>query len=316
MWNLSYTACSFVVKEKFKREKNKNLNDEFVKRGEEGTKYENVLKVFAEYCHAHNGLEDKEDEKRLYRVNLVDEGSHEDVNYALIEIESGRYGFKSKITDKDTQVVAYNQKETDAPLMNFYLTIIVPKDPEEKNKVYKGFFFFQNYGQYGVKTETVAGLKRFFSEEFNLTLWVGNISPEIFVETVLKSENIRRVCFIKNNISSDSVDSIPFSYGREQRIIEHIKFSKHFMDKLKGYLSGASKVFEFESKDYDDVKVSVTTGGRERTIGLNNIQSVSIIESLPDDLKDAEGDIDTSRLVNIVCVQTKEYMKRVVYCWQ
>lgn len=316
MWNLSYTACSFVVKERFKREKNKNLNDEFVKKDEGDQKLENVLKVFAEYCYTHKKLQDKEDEKRLYRVNLVEEGSNEDVNYALIEIESGRYGYKSKITDKDTQEVAYNQKETDAPLMNFYLTVIVPKDPAEDNKVYKGFMFFQNYGQYGVKTETVDGLKKFFSEVFNLTLWVGNISPEIFVETVLKSENIRQICFIKNNISTDSADSLPFSYGREQRIIERIKFSKLFMEKLKGYLSGSNKVFEFESKDYDDVKVKINTGGRDRTIGLNNIQNVSIIESLPDDLKDREGDIDKNRLVNIVCVQTKEYMRRVVYCRQ
>lgn len=316
MWNLSYTACSFVVKERFKREKNKNLNDEFVKNDEKGQIFENVLKIFAEYCHTHRNLEDKEDEKRLYRVNLVEEGSHENMNYALIEIESGKYGFKSKITDKNTQEVAYNQKETDAPLMNFYLTVIVPKDSGEKHKVYKGFMFFQNYGQYGVKTETVIGLKKFFSEVFNLTLWVGNISPEIFVETVLKSENIKQIRFIKNNISTDSADSLPFSYGREQRIIERIRFSKSFMDKLKGYLSGANKVFEFENKDYDDVKVNINMGGRERIIGLNNIQNVSIIESLPDDLKDSEGDVDKGRLVNIVCVQTKEYMKRVVYCWQ
>lgn len=316
MWNLSYTACSFVVKERYKKEKNKNLNDKFIKYDETEMELENVLKVFVEYCHSHRNFEDKEDEKRLYRVNLVEEGSHDDVDYALIEIESGRYGIKSKITDKDTQKVAYNQKETDAPLMNFYLTVIVPRDQGETNKVYKGFMFFQNYGQYGVKTETVDGLKRFFSDYFNLTLWVGNISPEIFVETVLRSEKIRQIRFIKNNVSIDSADNIAFSYGREQRIIERIRFSRVFMEKLKGYLSGASKVFEFESKDYDDVKVKVETGGRVRTIGLNNIQNVSIIESLPDDLKNTEGDIDANRLVNIVCLQAKEYMKRVVYCWQ
>lgn len=316
MWNLSYTACSFVLKERFKKEKRVNLNDKFVKCDESGMEFENVLKVFAEYCRTHKDLEDKEDEKRLYKVNLVEEGALENVNYALIEIESGRYGIKSKITDKNTQKVAYNQKETDAPLMNFYLTVIVPKDPGQNNKVYKGFMFFQNYGQYGVKTETMYGLRNFFADIFGLTLWVGNISPEIFVETVLKSENIRKIRFIRNRVSIDSADNLAFSYGREQRMIERVNLSKNFMDRLKGYLSGASRVFEFENKDYDDVKVIVDTGGRIRTIGLNNIENVSIIESLPDDLKNSEGDIDTSRLVNIVCSQTNEYMKRVVYCWQ
>ena len=53
-------------------------------------------------------------------------------------------------------------------------------------------------------------------------------------------------------------------------------------------------------------------GGRDRIIGLNNIENVSIIESLPDDLKDADGDINTQRLVSIVSAQAKEYMKRVI----
>lgn len=51
-----------------------------------------------------------------------------------------------------------------------------------------------------------------------------------------------------------------------------------------------------------------------RTIGLNNIENISVIESLPDDLKNIDGDIDTSRLVEIVCKQTEEYMKKVIYC--
>ena len=53
-------------------------------------------------------------------------------------------------------------------------------------------------------------------------------------------------------------------------------------------------------------------GGRDRIIGLNNIENVSIIESLPDDLKNADGDINTQRLVIIVSTQAKEYMKRVI----
>ena len=51
---------------------------------------------------------------------------------------------------------------------------------------------------------------------------------------------------------------------------------------------------------------------RDRIIGLNNIEIVSIIESLPDDLKKADGDINTQRLVSIVSTQAKEYMKRVI----
>lgn len=86
------------------------------------------------------------------------------------------------------------------------------------------------------------------------------------------------------------------------------------MSRLKGYLAGSNRIFEFENKEYDDVKICAEVGGRPRTIGLNNIENVSVIESLPDDLKDINGDIDTSRLIEIVCKQTEEYMRKVVYC--
>jgi hypothetical protein len=244
-------------------------------------------------------------------MDIIAQGSDEKFNHLLMEIESGRYGYKSNITDKETQKVAYQQKETDAPLMKFYLTILVPKIIENA-KVFKGFMFFQNYGQYGVKTETIRGMKKYFSEIFNSILWVGNISPEIFVETMLKAESIKKIYFVRNNISCDAVDNVRFTYGKEQRVLEKMKLTEEFISKLRGYLSGSNRIFEFESKDYNDVKLCVDMGGRDRIIGLNNIENVSIIESLPDDLKNVDGDIITERLVSIVCVQAKEYLKRVI----
>lgn len=311
MWNLSYTACSFVVREKYQNAEVSDLNGNFTTCIEPYQTYSGVIEVFKNYCKRNVKLQDKEEEKRLYRMDIISQGSDEKLDYLLVEIESGRYGYKSNITDKETQKVEYQQKETDAPLMKFYLTIIVPKNIED-SKVYKGFMFFQNYGQYGVKTETIRGMKKYFSEEFDSILWVGNISPEIFVETMLNAESIKKIVFVRNNVSFDAADNVRFTYGKEQRVLEKMRLSESFISKLRGYLSGSNRVFEFESKDYDDVKLCINMGGRDRIIGLNNIENISIIESLPDDLKNVDGDINTQRLVNIVCTQAKEYMKRVI----
>lgn len=313
MWNLSYTACSFVCNKKFKNVEKADLWGEFLKSGHEKKMHNNFFSVLSEYCDLHNTLEDVSEAKRLYRMKVVDEGEKGNLYYILIEIESGRYGFKSEITDKDTQKLSYHQKETDAPLMKFYLTVLVPK-PVSGKIVYKGFMFFQNYGQFGVKTDTIAGLKRYLSDLYDYTLWVGNISPEIFVDKVLKSDNIKKISFIRNNVSQDSADSVRFTFGKEQRIIEKIRFTNEFMGRLKAYLAGSNRIFEFENKEYEDVKVNVDIGGRPRIIGLNNIENVSVIESLPDDIKNSNGDIQTDRLVNIICVQTEEYLKKVIYC--
>ena len=311
MWNLSYTACSFVVREKYQNAKTADLNGNFTACVDPRRTYFGVIEVLKEYCKKHEKLKDKKEEKRLYRMDIVSQSSDEKMNCLLVEIESGRYGYKSNITDKETQKVEYQQKETDAPLMKFYLIILIPKVVENA-KVYKGFMFFQNYGQYGVKTKTIRGMKKYFSEFFNSILWVGNISPEIFVETMLKAESIKKIYFVRNNISYDAADNVRFTYGKEQRVLEKMRLSEGFISKLRGYLSGSNRIFEFENKDYNDVKLCIDIGGRDRIIGLNNIENVSIIESLPDDLKKADGDINTQRLVSIVSTQAKEYMKRVI----
>lgn len=247
MWNLSYTACSFVCNKRFKSNEKVDLWQKFTPKDKNKIEYRDFLSVLSEYCDLHNTLEEVSEEKRLYRMKVVRNGEEDNLQYILIEIESGRYGFKSDITDKDTQKLSYHQKETDAPLMKFYLTVIVPK-PVIGKIVYKGFMFFQNYGQYGVKTDTVNGLKRYFSDVYDYTLWVGNISPEIFVEKVLKLENIKKISFIRNNVSQDSADSIRFTYGKEQRVIEKIRFTNEFMGRLKAYLAGSNRIFEFENK--------------------------------------------------------------------
>lgn len=313
MWNLSYTACSFVLNKKYKKEEKVDLWGEFVSTSGEEKVYKNFFALLKKYFSNHSDLKDVTTEKRLFKMKLIEEGECEKIKYLLIEIDSGRYGFKSSITDKNTKEIAYQQKETDAPLMKFYLTIILPKVVKDK-KIYKGFMFFQNYGQFGVKTDTINNLRQFLTDEFSVSIWVGNISPEIFVDVMLKSENIKKISFVRNNISRDKTDNIQFTYGKEQRVIEKISFTESFMSRIKGYLAGSNRIFEFENKEYSDVKVNVDVGGRVRTIGLNNIENISVIESLPDDLKNIDGDIDTSRLVEIVCKQTEEYMKKVIYC--
>lgn len=311
MWNLSYTACSFVIKEKYKSQKYTDLHGDFVEIERKCNHYHGVIEVFQEYFRRNEKLYDNTDEKRLFKMSLVSRGAAEKMDYLLVEIESGRYGYKSNITDKETRKVKYQQKETEAPLMKFYLAIIIPKAIKGK-MTHKGFMFFQNYGQFGVKTDTTHGMKHFFSTTFDEMLWIGNISPEIFVETMLSSESIRKVCLVRNNISFDESDNLRFAYGKEQRVLEKVRLSETFISRLQGYLAGGNRIFEFESKEYDDVKLGIDIGGRERIIGLNNIENVSIIESLPDDLKNKNGDIITERYISIVCNQAKEYMKRVI----
>lgn len=309
MWNVSYTACSFVMHKKRKINERCFLYEKCIKNENENKLY-NAKEVIEKYIDSCNKLRDNVSEKRLFKMKKVKEGIEGKIEYVLVEIESGRYGYASSITNKDTQKVTYEQKETDASLMKFEVAILFPKDMENK-KAFKGFMFFQNYGQYGIKTETIRGLKNFLSSDYNATIWVGNISPDIFIDTMLKEENLQKICFVNNKVSIDSSDNMSFAYGKEQRIIEKIKLAPSFISKLKGYMKGNSRIFEFENKEYDDVKVELKIGERKRIIGLNNIERVSIIESLPEDLI-KNGEIDRERYIKIILERTSEYMEKVI----
>ncbi len=102
MWNLSYTACSFVVREKYQNAENADLNGSFTACVEPCQTYLGVIEVLKDYCKKHENLQDKKEEKRLYKMEVISQGSNEKIDYLLVEIESGRYGYKSNITDKET----------------------------------------------------------------------------------------------------------------------------------------------------------------------------------------------------------------------
>ena len=52
---------------------------------------------------------------------------------------------------------------------------------------------------------------------------------------------------------------------------------------------GKYNLFEFESIQYDQLKVVVTIGDRDRTIDVHNIENLSIIEAIPDAIKQPNG---------------------------
>ena len=65
-------------------------------------------------------------------------------------------------------------------------------------------------------------------------------------------------------------------------------------------------------QNYDKVKLDVEIGGRVRRININNIDKLSIIEGIPDSIKQENGHADLKKYVPYVLDVINEYLDEMV----
>ena len=84
------------------------------------------------------------------------------------------------------------------------------------------------------------------------------------------------------------------------------------MEKIQWFIGAKSRLFEFENRDYSTVKLTVDIGGRDRIIDLHNLEKLSIIEAIPDDIRMADGHPNETQLVEHLHSVISEYLSEMV----
>lgn len=321
MYNLSLTACSFHLKKTNSKGYAKvfNLNTPFDLQLEDYGKnhYEDSSELFISFFENHKTLIKDDSKQQSFRCEYDKKNYRETDMFRMyyIKIYSGIYGSSSDIIDGNTEKIKYKKKSSDIDTRAFYLMIIFPKD-NEKVTVQKGMFIFQNVGQFGVKTITTTLMQKFFSNKFGITLKCNTIAPDLFVKKVIRKDNIKKLLMIKNIKSRDLADNIDIGYGSEIREISNLCFNEKtwskIMDKIRYVAGGKYNLFEFEQQNYDNLKVIVEIGGRPRTINLHNLENLSIIEGIPDNIKMADGHPNLPMLIDHFQKVATEYLKEMV----
>ena len=312
--NLSVTACSFHLRRSYSKSDvvyslNKKI-DYFDK--EKNKKCDKFIEdIFIDFFNSFNNYVDNINEYRLFSCEYIKSEERNNCRYILARINSGTYGSSSEIVDKDSKKTIRKIKPNQAPVRQFYFVIVLPKD-NKRVDVQKGMLFFQNYGQYGIKTVTLEYLKGFISDKYQLALKTGNIAPSIFVEKVLEKNRINKIILTKNNKSIDDSDKQFLGYGTETRILSRVTLSTGFLNKIKNYITKRSYIFEYDDIDYDSLKVEVELGGRKRTLNLNNIENLSIIEPLNINLLMADGYLRENETLDEIIVIAEDYLKQMV----
>ena len=313
MNNLSLTACSIWIREKNPNKTNSikiiNLNEKITGKDKEYKDFFDLLKNFCTKYSEKFVLNDYE--QKMFKVeteNIIVE-ENEEFRYTYIDINSGGYGIEAKIVNTKTNKVLYTRKKDHAETIHFRVFFAVPKG----NDTCKGIIIFQNIGQYGIKTITTDYLRKYINDKLNLCTTTGNICPQVFVKKLLDNDGLMKIIYTRNNVSNDKADTDSMGYGKEERIIAGFSNVKKWKEKISGYFNGTSRIYEFEDIDYSGVKFVTSIYGRTRTININNIDNLSIIEGIPDEVVNAFGDIDDEKLKSHFIEVTKEYLEHMVY---
>jgi len=316
MVNLSLTACSFLLKQRNSRGKYLYFNEKVItEKLDEYSLSEAFINFFREYSEAIN---DKE-KKRTFHCEFEESycGETEDYFYLYCIVKSGTYGSSSEIINNKDRKVVHKKTADQTDEKPFYLYIVIPKDSKDDTvKVQKGMLFFQNVGQYGVKTVTTDYIKDYFSENYNITFECRTIASKLFVERMLKPENVSQIIMTKNHKSSDSCDNFPNGYGSETKTIGQLNFKESVWSsvksKMNNFAKGSFNLFEFNGEFYNQLKVRVKIGNNERTINMGHLENLSLIEAIPDDIKGPEGNPYKEKLLGHFEEVANDYLSEMV----
>lgn len=319
MFNLSLTACSFYFKKSNSRKLDKIFSLNSAVTGIHNDKefaLSGAQELFESFFRAHENMATDDIRKQTFSCRYKDTFTCETAAFKMLytKIQSGIYGTSSEIYDADTRKVKLKKSARDIDVRPFYLFVVLPKDTEDL-KVQKGMLIFQNVGQFGVKTITTELMQSYFSSQYGITIVCKTIAPDLFIKKVIRKDNIKKLVMIKNVKSADDTDT-GRGYGKEVREIGDLRFSDTLWSKIHNKIQwvagGKYNLFEFEQQTYDTLKVVVDIGGRDRKIDLHNLDNLSIIEAIPDEIRMADGHPNEQMLIQHFTKVADEYLDEMV----
>lgn len=303
---------SFDIKRKYSRgDKYVYLNP--FKIGEVSNDF-NVVQQILNFMRSHVNVIDDDKLMKLFSIEnkTILQDETENGIYLTCIIKSGSYGLESDITDRKTSRVVYSRKSDDADIKRFRCLFYIPKN-KANFVAKKGIAIFQSLGNYGVKSITLKRLRSYFSEqELTFESWCLSISD--FFKKLIEQNNLNRITFIKNYISSDDSDNLYVTHGREEKTYRNPLLKPSYIQKLldviKKQENGNEGLIEIDDEKFIDIKVTFNIGKTQRTASLSNIDKFSIVVEIPEKvLKTSRA--DERIIINYMLETVDAYIKYI-----
>lgn len=309
-------VCSFYIKKKYSHENKTlfNLNQEIISSAEEQDFcFEDFFGLISSFCEDYNSFFDDEKAKKMFSIKKNSKHMNETDTYRALTfiIQSGSYGVEADMTNRHTNEVAYHRSENEADIKSFYCVIYIPKDTDDIS-INKGILVFQSIATYGVKTITVDTMKRYFSQ-LGITLETRSVSVDAFLQKLIDKGALKRVTFYKNKISPNVVDNILLDTGREETSYISPVFKPEWLKKILNVFKKADeeRIVEIpEDENFDDIAIKFILGNRQRTVRLRNLDKLSIVEDIPDEIAKHP---DETKMVNYMIETANEYKSKIVF---
>lgn len=207
-------------------------------------------------------------------------------------LETGEYGYESKLYDIETKKVTHKRKTTEAEMLPFYFLFGFPE------KATKGFLFLERFGAIGIRKMLTDLIQIEFAKIYPaFTIEIDPIIMEEVAEKYLNSGRLVKISFISYELPTDiaqyvaegSSDDISYS-----ELVVHAKKrgSIGLLDSLKGKLSKGKdlkKIFELKSFEFDTIKVKIEMDGNTRTISLEDLSNIRSYFSIEEEVEKSEN---------------------------
>ncbi len=232
--------------------------------------------------------------------------------YVCFDVCYGSYGTNSEITNIDTNEVEFNKKSNYADV-NSFRVMFAFSEKKANYDIVKGVVLFQVIGHYGVKSVVNFKLKEFLSLNFNVTPLFLTVSNREVIKQLMEKCKFKQITLIKNEPQAAFTNIWGINCGKETKtyLLGTIKEKEKFVDIVTNLVTSKNQVYEIIG-DYDDVSFTVENNGRTKTISVNNLDSINLVETLPDDVLDNEGKTITSKIDNYMREIAKGYLNEMV----
>lgn len=274
----------------------------------------NVLELIREFYNARLSPEKIDYYQKYFATKENSFKIEENDNriFIFFDVLYGAYGINSDITNVDTNEVEFNRKLNNADVKNFRVMFAFSKRKPGYDIV-KGVVLFQVTGHYGVKTMVYSKFKDFLSKNFNVTPIFYTISSREAIKNLIKKCNFKKVTLIKNEPQPEFASIWGINCGKETRtyLLRNIKEKQKFGDVLINLLTSDKQVCEIID-GYDDISFTVDNNGRSKTIRVDNLDNISLVENLPEEVLDVDGKIITSKIDNYMMNIANDYLKDMV----
>lgn len=251
-----------------------------------------LLDMFEEYLvERAASVSDDPDRERVLR--LLRHARRTDRTISAV-VESGEYGYEGTGFNVRRGQTSYRRTREDAELLPFYLLLSVPANSTRAVLILERFRIF---GVRSVLWKDFLSYIEAFRNDY--VVEINPLIPSDLIDRIRHSEDLKKVRFIKFSLPPDIVDNLDPEVPIEEEdgtleLIIKAPARGHLpvLNRVTSWLRGEAElgeVIELRGVEYDQVKVEVDVGGKQRTVDLTDFGRLRAEYDVSDEVEMADN---------------------------